>query len=110
MRFAIGPLEEGRAELAGADAPEAEVLIEMEEEESAAARPLKRMNDPKEASAEQRVKPRALTIAVPHVVYSLREGQRESSGRPKRIVPKHQAAPTAWRSKSSRASKVCCAS
>ena len=57
-----------------------------------------------------KVKPRALTLAAPHVVYSLREGQRESSGRPRRRVPKHQAAPTAWRSKSSRASKVCCAS
>ena len=46
-------LEEGVAELSSAGAPECEVLNETEEE-SEEARPPKRMNDPKELSAEER--------------------------------------------------------
>ena len=53
LRFAIGFLEEGTAELGGAGAPEFEVLIEMEVESEETRLPT-RMDDPKETSAKER--------------------------------------------------------
>ena len=77
MRFAIGLVEGGAVDAGG---PESEVLIEMEKE-SEEARPLKRMQDPKEPNAEER-RSHALTPAVLREANSLRERQMDSSGPP----------------------------